>query len=233
MRLLEGVSREGTTLMALATRGRARPFRLYPDPPVYDPRTRSLLTYHRHARHPGWPREGGHFHALRVLRVRPRLEWATLVGISMSRRGWPQALFTVNLWSWNDRPQRAHQLRAHVRRFRLGPGAGRGRLARFANLVLRAYGPEIERLQDEKLRRLAHAQRRRAADVRADRSLDVLSAVVIDVRARADGRPERRAAARTSRGRPSSRAARWDRWETPPPGPARRRAGSRRRTRTG
>jgi hypothetical protein len=219
--------------MALATGGHARPFRVYPDPPVYDPRTRSLLTYHHHARDPGWPREAGHFHALRVLRVRPRLAWATLVGISMSRRGWPQALFTVNLWSWNDRAQRARQLQEHVRRFHLGAGARPARLARFANLVLGAYGPEIARLQDEKLRRLARAQRRhRSRDARADRSLDVLSAVVIDVRARAEGRPERRLA-RTSPGTRSARAARWDRWETPPARRGRRPARSRRRTRTG
>jgi hypothetical protein len=192
VRLIERVAREGSTLMALATGGRrARRFIPHPEPPVYDPRTRSLLVYHHHGGEPAWPREAGHFHAVHVLRVRPRTERASLVAISMSRSGWPQALFTVNLWSWEDRPQRAHQLRRHVRRFQIRPAGRHARLARFANLVLRAWAPEIERLQTDKLRRLARLSRARpAADVPNDRSVDVLSALPIDARARAAGRPE-------------------------------------------
>jgi len=107
----------------------------------------------------------------------------------MSRRGWPQALFTFNLWGWQDRPQRAHQLRSHVRRFHVGLECGSRALAPFANLMLRAYGPEIEWLQDEKLRILAGLQRRRpGVDVLADRSIELPSALVIDVRARPEGR---------------------------------------------
>ena len=190
--MVEGLARRGTTLMALATGGgRTRAFRPYPRPPIYDPRTGSLLAYHRHGDDVPWLREAGHFHAVRILRVRPREERATLVAISMSRGGWPRALFTVNLWSWADRPQRASQLRAHVRRFRLRPRGRHARLARFANLVFRAYGPEIGWLQEEKLRELARLrQKRPGRKVTADRSIDLLSSLTIDVRARAVGQPE-------------------------------------------
>jgi hypothetical protein len=192
VRLVEGLAHRGTTLMALATGGGRTPaFRPYPRPPIYDARTRSLLAYHRHVDDEPWLREAGHFHAVRILRLRPREERASLVAISMSRGGWPRALFTVNLWSWRDRSQRAAQLRAHVRHFRLRVGGRCRRLARFANLVLQAYGPEIERLQEEKLQELARLRRRRpGAKVTADRSIDLLSSLAIDVRARAAGRIE-------------------------------------------
>jgi hypothetical protein len=190
--MIEGLARRRTTLMVLATGGGRTPaFRPYPHPPLYDSRTGSLLAYHRHDRDEPWLREAGHFHTVRILRVRPREERASLVAISMSRGGWPLALFTVNLWSWRDRPQRAAQLREHVRRFRLRGSGRRGRLARFANLVLQAYRPEIERLQVEKLRELARLRRKRpGAKVTVDRSIDLLSSLAIDVRARAAGRIE-------------------------------------------
>jgi hypothetical protein len=221
--------------MSLATGGRrSRAFQIYPDPALYDPRTRSLFAYHRHGRMTGWPTEAGHFHAVRVLRVRPRIERAALVGISMSRRGWPQALFTVNLWTWKDRPQRAYQLKDHVRRFRIGPGLNPALLGRFANLMFRAYGPEIERLQDDKLRLLATLQRRRpSVDVRADQNVDLLNRCVIDVRARATGRPEHAVSVRTSRENSSPPSARLAPSDGRRSGRVLDRTGNRRRTRTG
>ena len=235
MRLIERLARNGATLMSLATGGRrSRAFRLYPDPALYDPRTRSFFAYHRHTGMPEWPGEVGHFHAVRILRVRPDIERAALVGISMSRRGWPQALFTVNLWTWKDRPQRASQLRSHVRCFRIGPGCRPSQLGRFANLMFRAYRSEIEQLQDDKLRLLATLQRRRPrVTVRADESVHLLSGLVIDVRARAEGRPERAVSERTSRESLSSGGVSRAPSDSLRPGRGADRAGSRRRRRTG
>jgi hypothetical protein len=51
--------------------------------------------------------------------------------------------------------------------------------------MFQAFGPEIERLQDEKIVALAaHQTAHPGRDVFADRSLEILSRVEIDVRAR-------------------------------------------------
>jgi len=111
---------------------------------------------------------------------------AHLVAISIGPYGWPQALFTLNLWAIGDAYASAADLRRYVARFHLREHVGPSRLVRFVNLVFQAVGPEIERLQDEKVATLA---RHRAAhpdlDLLEDRSLEILSRTAIDVRAAA------------------------------------------------
>ena len=108
---------------------------------------------------------------------------AHLVAISMAPDGWPQALFTVNLWAIGDAYETAENLKRYARRFEIDERHGEPRLVRFVNLIYRVFLPEIERLQDEKAdalaaHRLAHPGR----DPFEDRSLEVLSRVDIDVR---------------------------------------------------
>jgi hypothetical protein len=74
---------------------------------------------------------------------------AHLAAISMTTDGWPQALFTLNLWAMGD-DYVAEQV---------GPPP----LVRFVNLMFQAFGPEIERLQDEKIARLDRYRAVRAA----------------------------------------------------------------------
>jgi hypothetical protein len=178
--LLEALDRQGTTVIDLVTRGQtAVPWRLYPgEHGIFDRHTRCQVYYHSH----GSDHEAGHFHTVRLFADHT----AHLVAISIGADGWPQALFTLNLWAIGDAYASAADLRRYVARFHLREHVGPSRLVRFVNLVFRAFGPEIERLQDEKAVALA---RPRAAhpdlDVFEDRSLEILSCTAIDVRAAA------------------------------------------------
>jgi len=178
--LLEELERQGTTVINLVTRGQlVEPWRLYPgEHGIFDRHTRCQFYYHSH----GSGHEAGHFHTVRLFADHT----AHLVAISIGADGWPQALFTLNLWAIGDAYASAADLRRYVARFHLAEQVGPARLVRFVNLVFRAFGSEIERLQDEKVATLA---RHRAAhpdlDVFEDRSLEILSRTAIDVRAAA------------------------------------------------
>jgi len=180
LNLLEELERQGATVIDLVTRQQAvEPWRLYPgEHGIFDRRTRCQFYYHSH----GSDHEAGHFHTVRLFADRT----AHLVAISLGADGWPQALFTLNLWAIGDASASAADLRRYVARFHLREQVGPSRLVRFVNLVFQAFGPEIERLQDEKVAALA---RHRAAhpdlDVFEDRSLEILSRTAIDVRAAA------------------------------------------------
>jgi len=178
--LLEGLERRGTNVIELVTnRQRVEPWRLYPgESGIFDRRSRCQFYYHSH----GAAHETGHFHTVRLFPDHT----AHLVAISMSPDGWPQALFTLNLWAIGDAEKTAPDLRHYVRGFHLRERAGPAPLVRFVNLMFQVFRAEIERLQDEKIKTLAsyrmtHPDR----DVVEDRALEVLSHVEIDVRARA------------------------------------------------
>jgi Domain of unknown function (DUF6969) len=176
--LLEELEREDTSVMDLVRAGQPlRPWRLYPgENGVFDPRTRYQFYYHSH----GSDHEAGHFHTVRLFADHT----AHLVAISMTPDGWPQALFTVNLWAIGDAYESAENLRGYVHRFHLGEQVGPPPLVRFVNLVYQAFGPQIERLQDEKIAALAgHRAARPGVDVFEDRSLEILSRVEVDLRA--------------------------------------------------
>ena len=101
-----------------------------------------------------------------------------LVGISLAANGWPQALFTLNLWAIGDAEAAAVELKRDVRGFRIDPRRGAPRVVRFVNLIFRAFEAEIERLQDAKIAALAAYRRAHpGADPLEDRSLEVLSRV--------------------------------------------------------
>jgi len=178
--LLKELERQGTTVIDLVTRQQAiEPWRLYPgEHGIFDRHTRCQFYYHSH----GSNHEAGHFHTVRLFADHT----AHLVAISIGADGWPQALFTLNLWAIGDAYASAADLRRHVARFHLSEDVGPSRLVRFINLVFQAFGPEIERLQDEKVATLA---RHRAAhpdlDIFEDRSLEILSRIAMDVRATA------------------------------------------------
>jgi hypothetical protein len=183
LNLLEELDRKGTSVIDLVRGGQPLvPWRLYPnDDGIFDRRTHCQFYYHTH----GSDHEAGHFHTVHLFPDHT----AHLVAISMAPDGWPQALFTLNLWAIGDAYETSAKLRRYVRAFRLAEHAGPRPLVRFINLVFQTFGPQIEQLQDEKIDRLV---RYRVAhpghDVFEDRSLEILSRIEIDVRAGAKNR---------------------------------------------
>jgi len=182
-RLLEGLERAGTSVMALARGGRPQePWTLYPDEyGIFDRKRHSQFYYHAHA---GAEHEAGHFHTVRLFRDRT----VHLVAVSMAETGWPRALFTLNLWSIGDVYASPEDLARYARQYRVESRKGDVRLVRFINLMFRAFRPEIEALQETKERAI---ERYRAAHGGAapfeDRSVEILSQVEIDVPAYLDG----------------------------------------------
>lgn len=176
--LLEELERAGTTPMELVGAGRrAQPWTLYPNEyGVFDRATGSQFYFHAHedARH-----EAGHFHTVRFSPSRT----VHLVGISMADSGWPQALFTVNLWAIGDVYVPLDALKQYVRKFCVDERRGDPRLIRFVNLVFTVFRVEIEALQEEKARAIAvHRLTHPDVDPFEDRSLEVLSRIAIDLR---------------------------------------------------
>ena len=178
LNLLEELERQGTNVIDLVREGQPlQPWRLYPgESGIFDATTRYQFYYHSH----GSDQEAGHFHTVRFFADHT----AHMVAISMAPDGWPQALFTVNLWAIGDAYKSGGNLRRYVRRFHLAERVGPCPLVRFVNLIFKAFGPEIERLQNEKIAALAaYRAAHPGLDVCEDRSLEVLSQVEIDVRA--------------------------------------------------
>jgi hypothetical protein len=174
--LLEDLERAGTTVMALARHGRdEEAWTIYPDEHgIFDRKTRSQFYYHTH----GSPHEAGHFHTVRLFDDHT----AHLVAISMAETGWPQALFTVNLWAIGDAYEPPERLKRYARQFRLGVTPWDPRLVRFVNLVFEAFLPDIERLQDAKEEAFAaYRATYPGADPFEDRALEVLSRLTIDL----------------------------------------------------
>jgi hypothetical protein len=172
--LLEDLERNGTNVIDMVRGGQPLvPWRLYPgDSGIFDRHTRYQFYYHSH----GVDTEAGHFHTLRLFDDHT----AHLIAISMTADGWPQALFTLNLWAIGDAYETAEELRRYVRDFHL---AGPRPLVRFVNLIFQAFGPQIEELQERKVvtlsrYRVAHPDH----DIFEDRSLEILSRVAIDIR---------------------------------------------------
>ena len=164
--------------MDLVREGRPQvPWTLYPgEYGIFDRRRRSQFYYHAHD---GANHEAGHFHTVRLF---PN-HTVHLVGISMNQAGWPQALFTLNLWAIGDVWATPDQLKRYARAFRVESAKADPRLLGFVNLVFRAFEAEIETLQDEKAwamesYRAAHP----GMNPFEDRSLEILSRREINVR---------------------------------------------------
>lgn len=178
--LLEGLEREGTTVMGLVRTGQpAEPWRLYPgEEGIFDRGTRCQFYYHAHD---DGRDEDGHFHTVRLFHDHT----VHVVAISMASNGWPRALFTVNYWSTGDAWEPAEQIKAYASRFRIDEARGPAPVVRFVNLVFRVFSREIERLQEEKMAALtAHGLRHPARDPFQDRTLEILSWTDIDLRRR-------------------------------------------------
>jgi hypothetical protein len=184
IRLLEAVEREGTSLVELicGTAGPV-PWTLYPgEYGVFDDTTSSQFYFHAHE---GGAHEAGHFHTVRLFPDHT----VHLVAISVGTDGWPQALFTLNLWAIGDAEAGAPELKRHVKRFSIDPRRGPPRVVRFVNLVFRAFEADIERLQEDKVAALAAYRRARPQDnPLEDRGFEILSRVDVNLRDRLAGR---------------------------------------------
>ncbi len=164
--------------MDLVREGRPQsPWTLYPgESGIFDRRRRSQFYYHAHE---GASHEAGHFHTVRLFPDHT----VHLIGISMNEAGWPQALFTLNLWAIGDLWATAEQLKRYARAFRVESAKADPRLLRFVNLMFGAFQPEIEVLQDEKAHALeAHRAVHPNVDPFEDRSFEILSRVEISPR---------------------------------------------------
>lgn len=176
-RLLADLDREGTSVMALVRGGQPpQPWTLYPDEDgIFDRKRHSQFYYHAH---PGAEHEDGHFHTVRLFSDHT----VHLVAISMAPTGWPQALFTLNLWAIGDSYASPRNLSRYTREYGLESRKGDVRLVRFINLMFRVFRPEIEALQVAKGEaieqyRAVHG----GADPFEDRSVEILSRVEIDI----------------------------------------------------
>jgi hypothetical protein len=176
-RLLADLDREGTSVMALARRGQPpEPWVLYPDEyGIFDRKRHSQFYYHAH---PDAAHEDGHFHTVRLFADHT----VHLVAISMAPTGWPQALFTLNLWAIGDSDASPKNLSRYTREYGIESRKGDVRLVRFINLMYRAFRPEIEALQVAKGEaieqyRAAHD----GADPFEDRSVEILSRTEIEI----------------------------------------------------
>ena len=176
--LLKDLERNGTNVIDMVRDGQPLvPWRLHPrDSGIFDRGTRYQFYYHSH----GVDTEGGHFHTVRLFADHT----VHLVAISMATDGWPQALFTLNLWAIGDAYETVGTLRRYVRDFRIAERAGPPLLVRFVNLIFQAFSPQIEELQEQKIETLSRYQVSHPDhDIFEDRSLEILSRVAIDVRA--------------------------------------------------
>jgi hypothetical protein len=177
--LLTGLDRRGETVIDLLCDDQPREaWRLYPgEYGVFDRRSRCQFYFHAH---PGATHEAGHIHTVRLFPDHT----AHIVAISLGADGWPQALFTVNLWAVGDADEPPGRLKHFARRFHVYERHGPAEAIRLVNLVFRAFLPEIEALQDAKAAALtAYRDRHPGRDPFQDRTLEVLSRVVIDARA--------------------------------------------------
>lgn len=164
--------------MELVREGRPQvPWTLYPgEDGIFDRRRRSQFYYHAHE---GAAHEAGHFHTVRLF---PDYT-VHLIGISMNQAGWPQALFTLNLWAIGDVWATPQQLKRYARAFRVERAKADTRLLRFINLVFGAFEPEIDVLQDRKARAMeAYRAVHPDVDPFEERSFEILSRVEINVR---------------------------------------------------
>jgi hypothetical protein len=177
VRLLADLDRAGTSVMALARGGQPpEPWTLYPDEyGIFDRKRHSQFYYHTHA---DADHEDGHFHTVRLFPDHT----VHLVAISMAPTGWPQAVFTLNLWAIGDAYTSTAKLRRYARQYGIESRKGDPRLVRFINLMFNAFREEIEALQEAKERaiqlyRTSHG----GADPFEDRSVEILSHVEVDV----------------------------------------------------
>jgi hypothetical protein len=180
IRLLAELASTGVSVMDLARGGRTQePWTLYPgEEGIFDRMTRSQFYYHAHA---GANHEAGHFHTVRLFSDHT----AHVAAISMADDGWPQALFTVNLWAIGDVHCPPETLKVCASLFRLHESRGDARLVRFINLTFQAFLPEIEQLQDDKERVFRdYRDANGGRDPYEDRSIEIVSEIPIDLRAR-------------------------------------------------
>ncbi len=176
--VLEELERAGTTVMNLVGAGRCpRAWALFPNEEgVFDRATGNQFYFHAHE---DAPHEAGHFHTVRFFPTRT----VHLVAVSMTENGWPQGLFTVNLWAIGDAHVARDRLQQYVREFHIDERRGDPRLVRFVNLMFTVFRLEIEALQEEKARAIAvHRLEHPDVDPFGDRSLEVLSRIAIDLR---------------------------------------------------
>jgi hypothetical protein len=177
--LLTSLDRRGETVIDLLCGDQPRePWRLYPgEYGIFDRRSRCQFYFHAHR---GTSYEAGHIHTVRLFPDHT----AHIVAISLAEDGWPQALFTVNLWAVGDADEPPERLQHFARHFRLDERRGPAEAVRFVNLIFRAFLPEIEALQEAKTAALAvYRTRHPERDPFEDRDLEILSRIPIDVRA--------------------------------------------------
>ncbi len=147
-------------------------------------------------RHRLHERSEAHFLAMLGAGARPKHALAHLLGVALTPKGVPSALFTVNQWVTGDRVLSARAVVRALAGFEMR-SAGDPLVNRWLVALIGLFRPEIGRLLAARDRRLLAAARApRRVPLLEDRAVEVLSTLAIDVdeRLRALG-PGRAAAA--------------------------------------
>ena len=172
----------------------------YPPGNADDPQTGYLWYYHAHEPAPGRPwDEHGHFHlfcqprllAGRAEPVLPALgieEGAKgglphLFGLSLSERGAPCRLFTINRWASNEPLYATPDLLPVIDRFAVTRDRPHALVGRWLGALTRLLHPQLAWLVGERDRVLAEHRARDPDGYGEDRALEVVSTLPIDLNA--------------------------------------------------
>ena len=191
------LAKAGTSIVAqcLAHQGTFYELDHYPKGDVYDSEFHAQYYYHAHRADGG---EHGHFHTfLRAGAMPPHVEpapysgrakrptgsdaLAHLVAISMSRPGFPMALFTTNRWVTDETFYPADDVIEMLDRFRIDHTFPCLAVNRWITAMVALFRPQIEalvRARDETVAQWAQSHPDR--DVYEDRQLEITSIIDID-----------------------------------------------------
>lgn len=192
------LEKAGTNLVAqcLAHQGKFYELNHYPDGDVYDNETHSQYFYHSHRPE---LREHGHFHTFLRAKGMPKNcapapydgkearpmgqdAIAHIVAISMTRPGFPKALFTVNRWVTGETFYSANDTLAMADRFEIDHTYPCLAVNFWITAMLRLFRPQIEALLHERDRTIAKwVKEHPDDDVFEDREFVVASIDNIDV----------------------------------------------------
>lgn len=192
------LKKAGTNVVAqcLAHQGTFYELDHYPKGDVYDGETHSQYYYHSHRPE---LKEHGHFHAFLRFKgmpkdcrpapydgsaKRPLGEDAIthLVAISMTRSGFPKALFTTNRWVTGETFYSADDTLAMLDRFEIDHTYPCLAVNRWITAMFRLFRPQIDALLRERDRMVAKwVEEHPGSDVYEDRDLVVASIDRIDV----------------------------------------------------
>lgn len=191
------MARSGTNVVADVLRGNGDfvEWDHYPPDDVFDPESRSQYYFHAHPPASRALADYGHFHTfLRQGKAdtsasrTPGNEVSAdeaishLIGISVSREGAPERLFTTNRWVTGETWQSADKVVAMLDQFSIDLSLPSWPLNRWITGIITLFRPTIVTLLEQRDRAILDWSRRNPGiDVYEDRRLEILSHAGISV----------------------------------------------------